>query len=152
MDVAIDYSGPSWPDKVRESTGEIGVDVVLEAASGEVGKESLKLAAPFGRIVIFGAKNIHDTLPPEMIQQLIYRNQTLRGFNLPSLPPEQIAQSVPHLLELIAQNKLRLFANTSFPLGEVRSEFEALEGALDHRQSRLESRRADAGKQPNAVT
>jgi NADPH2:quinone reductase len=127
-DLAIDYTDPSWPDKVREATQGIGVDVVLEAVSGEVGKESLKLAAPFGQIVMFGAKNIHDTLPSEIIKQLIYKNQTLRGFNLPSFPPEQIAESIPHLLELIAHGKLRLFANSAYPLVEARAAFQALEG------------------------
>jgi NADPH2:quinone reductase len=127
-DFAIDYTDPSWPNKVREATQGNGVDVVLEAASGEVGKESLKLAAPFGQIVLFGAKNIHDTLPPETIQQLIYKNQTLRGFNLPSLPVQRIAESIPPLLELIAQRKIRLFANNSYPLLEVRAAFQALEG------------------------
>jgi NADPH:quinone reductase len=127
-DFAIDYTDPSWPSKVREATQGNGVDVVLEAASGEVGKESLKLAAPFGQIVLFGAKNIHDTLPPETIQQLIYKNQTLHGFNLPSLPVQRIAESIPLLLELIAQRKIRLFANNSYPLLEARAAFQALEG------------------------
>jgi len=126
--LAIDYADPSWPYKVREATQGNGVDVVLEAASGEVGRESLKLAAPFGQIVMFGAKNIHDTLPPETIQQLIYNNQTLRGFNLPSVPRQKIAECVPALLELIAQKKIRLFANSSYPLVEARAAFHALEG------------------------
>ena len=75
--------------KVREATQGKGVDVVLEAASGEVGKESLKLAAPFARIVFFGAKNIHDTLSPETIQQLIYKNQTLRGLTYQAFHPKR---------------------------------------------------------------
>jgi NADPH:quinone reductase len=127
-DVAVDYSDPKWPAKVMYATHGRGVDVVLEAASGTVGKESLKLAAPFGQIVMYGAKNVHDTLSHETIQQLIYKNQTLRGFNLPSLPLQQIADSIPHLLELIDQKKIQLFANTSFALSEARAAFRALEG------------------------
>ena len=127
-DMTVDYSDPTWPDQVTEATQGRGVDVVLEAASGAVGEESLKLAAPFGQIVMFGSKNIHDSLPPQTIQQLIYKNQTIRGFNLPSFPPQTIVKSVAHLLELIAQNQLQLFADTSFPLVEVRAAFEALEG------------------------
>ena len=102
--------------------------MVLEAASGEIGKESLKLAAPFRQIVNFGAKNIHDALPSETIQQLIYKNQILRGFNLPSFPRRQIEESIPHLLELIAKKKIRLFANSDHPLVEARTAFQALEG------------------------
>jgi NADPH:quinone reductase len=125
-DVAINYSNRSWPNQVREATRGKGIDVVLEAASGEVGEESFKLIAPFGRMVVFGARNIHDTLPPEKIQQLIYKNQSLIGFNFPSLRPEQIAECVPSLLSLISQRKVKLFANNSFPLAEVKAAFEAI--------------------------
>jgi NADPH2:quinone reductase len=86
----------------------------------------LKLIAPFGRMVVFGARNIHDTFPPEKMQQLIYRNQTVIGFNFPSLRPEQIAASVPDLLKLVSQQKIRLFANNSYPLAEVKAAFRAL--------------------------
>jgi len=125
-DVAINYSHRNWTDRVREVTNGNGVDVVLEAASGEVGEECLKLIAPFGRMVVFGARNIHDTFPPEKMQQLIYRNQTVIGFNFPSLRPEQIAASVPDLLKLVSQRKIRLFANNSYPLAEVKAAFRAL--------------------------
>ena len=125
-DVAINYSDNSWPDQVREATGGKGVDVVLEAASGQVGDESFKLIAPFGRVVFFGAKNIHDTISSEKIQQLIYKNQSLIGFNIPTLRPEQIGECVPELLSLIARGRVKLFANTAFPLAEVKKAFEAL--------------------------
>lgn len=127
-DVAIDYSVPSWPDRVDEATQSNGVDVVLEAASGQLGKESLKLAGAFGRIVMFGSRNVHDTLSPAAIQQLIYKNQTLTGFNIPSFRPQQIAEAVADLLRLISQRKIRLFANHSFPLVEAQSAFQALAG------------------------
>ena len=125
-DIAINYSEPSWTDQVRAATGGRGPDVVLEAASGEVGRESFKLLAPFGRVVFFGARNIHDTLSAENIEQLIRRNQGLIGFNLPTVDSQQIAENVPDLLRLIGQGKLRMFADSAFPLGEVKKAFEAL--------------------------
>ena len=115
-DFAFDYSQPQWAEQVLEATGGSGVDVVLEAASGKVGAESFKLLAPFGRMVLFGAKNTYDTFEPEKIRQLIYKNQSLIGFNFPALRAEQIAACVPNLLELISQNQIKLFANHSFPL------------------------------------
>jgi NADPH:quinone reductase len=124
-DVAIDYSIPGWPGKVLEATGNRGVDIVLESASGEIGKQTLRLGAPFARIVMFGARNVHDTLPPEIVQQLIYKNQTLTGCNLPTLLPQQITECIPHLLELISHKKIQLFARQSFPLTRVRDAFEA---------------------------
>jgi NADPH:quinone reductase len=106
-DTIIDYSEKTWPKQVREATEGRGVDIVLEAASGEVGSESFKLVAPFGRVVFFGAKNIHDTISSEKIQQLIYKNQFLIGFNVPTLRPEQIAECVPELLKLISQGRVK---------------------------------------------
>src|SRR5216683_1717088 len=104
----------------------LGAEVVLEAASDEVGDESFKFLAPFGRIVCFGSRNIHETIPSEKIQQLIYKNQSLIGFNIPTLRPEQIGECVPELLNLIAQGRVKLFANTAFPLSEVKKAYEAV--------------------------
>ncbi len=125
-DVAVDYSQKGWADRVLEVTQGKGVDVVLEAAAGEIGEESFKLAAPFGRVVLFGAKNIHEPFARERIQQLIYKNQSVIGFNLPSMRPEQLAECIPNLLNLIAQRKLKLYANHTFPLEQVRAAFDAL--------------------------
>jgi NADPH2:quinone reductase len=125
-DIAINYARGNWPDQVREATHGAGPDIVLEASSGEIGEECFKLTAPFGRIVIFGAKNVHDALSPEKIQQLIFKNQALIGFNIPSLRQEQIVESVPALLDLISTRKIKLFANTSFPLADVTKAFEAI--------------------------
>jgi NADPH2:quinone reductase len=126
-DVAINYTTKQWTDQVREATEGNGVDVILESASGEVGDQSFKLLAPFGRIVVFGARNIYDTISPEKVQQLIYKNQSVMGFNVPSLKPEQIAECVPPLLSLISERKVKLFATNLFPLTEVKRAFEALE-------------------------
>ena len=103
------------------------MDVVLEAASGKIGEESFKLLAPFGRMVIYGARNIHDTFGPDRLQQLIYKNQSVTGFNIPSLRPEQIAECVPELLQLITAGKVKMFADISFPLAQVRAAYEAIQ-------------------------
>jgi len=126
-DFTFNYSDDrAWADGVRAATRGKGVDVVLEAASGAVGEESFKLIAPFGRMIVFGARNIHDTISPEKVRQLIHENQSLIGFNFPSLQPQQIAECVPDLLKLISDQEVKLFANTSFPLADVRTAFEAL--------------------------
>lgn len=125
-DVAIDYSQKDWAQQVLTATDGVGADVVLEAAAGPVGEASFRLAAPFGRIVLFGARNIHEPFAPERIRQVIYKNQSVTGFNLPSMHPEQLAECVPNLLNLIAQRQLRIFANYTFPLDHVSEAFAAL--------------------------
>lgn len=75
---------------------------------------------------MYGAKNANDSLPNEKLRQLIHKNQSVIGFNLPSLRPEQIKESVPALLELIRNGRVKLFANHAFGLADVRNAFEAL--------------------------
>jgi len=125
-DVVVNYNNGDWAARVREATQGKGVDVVLESASGKIGEESFKLLAPFGRVVLFGAQNAHDVLPNERVRQLIFQNQSITGFNFPSLRPEQIAASVAALLELIGKGKLRLFANHTFPLTDVKKAFQTI--------------------------
>lgn len=127
-DVAIDYSEAGWADRVRAATDGQGVDLVLECVSGTVGEESFRLLAPFGRVVVFGAKNVADTLTPEKMRQLIHRNQTLTGFNIPTLRPEQIGACVPELLRYISSGQVKLFADHVFPLAEVHAAHAALLG------------------------
>lgn len=122
--VAVNYSEKNWPQQVREATGGSGVDLVLEAAAGEVGEESFRLLAPFGRMVVFGARNIHESFSSERIRQLVYNNQSITGFNIPTFRPEQIAECLPGLLTLIASGELKPFADTSFPLTKVEAAFQ----------------------------
>lgn len=92
-DVAVNYSEAGWPDRVLEATGGKGVDIVLEAVSGATGDECFRLTASMGRVIVFGARNIQDVLPMEKIRQLIRQNQSLIGFNLPTLRPEQLTEA-----------------------------------------------------------
>jgi NADPH2:quinone reductase len=111
----------------REATGGRGVDVVLEMASGEVGQECLRLLAPFGRVVVFGARNMYTSISTDEMQRLIHHNQSLIGFNVPTQRPEELRACVPKLLELVASRKLQLFARSAFALDDARLAFAALE-------------------------
>ncbi|RIR16504.1 alcohol dehydrogenase [Mycobacteroides abscessus] len=125
-DVAIDYTQQGWGEKVLEHTDGRGVDVVMEMASGETGKASFSLLAPFGRVVMFGAKNAHDALRPEQVRQLIHNNQTVIGFNFPSLRPNDLRPLVPELLNLISQGRVRIIADRPYPLAEAKEAFHAI--------------------------
>jgi NADPH2:quinone reductase len=125
-DFPINYTEQNWVAQVEQATRGRGVEVVLEANSGEIGDKSFKLMAPFGRAVIYGAKNAHDSFPTEKLRQLILKNQSVTGFNFLSLQPEQIRESVPALLDLINKGQVKLFAKHTFGLADVRGAFEAL--------------------------
>lgn len=126
-------------DYRRVATVGRGVDVVLEAAACEFGKQSFRLLAPFGRMIVFGARNVHDTFGPEQIQQLIYNNQTITAFNIPSYKPERITASIGPLLALIASRKLKLFAASKFTLDKVLGGVRGAGKPQDRRQSGADS-------------
>jgi NADPH:quinone reductase len=126
-DIAINYLLPDWTQKVKEATNGKGVDVVLQMLMDEVGEESFKLLSPEGKIILFGAKNYHDTISVEQVRQLIWQNQTLSGFAYPALPVKKIKESIPELCDLIEKNKLKIFAKNGYQLSEVKNAFLALQ-------------------------
>jgi NADPH2:quinone reductase len=125
-DVTINYMKPDWSDKVKQATDGRGVDAVLQMSSGAIGEESFKLAAPGGRIVMFGAQNYHDAIGTEQVRQLIWQNQTVAGFAYPALAPEQIAESLPEFLDLIEKHSIRILADHTYPLSQAAEAHEML--------------------------
>jgi NADPH2:quinone reductase len=53
-DVAVDYSQPEWPERVREGLGEREPTVVLDGVGGELGRAAMELLGPGGRLLAFG--------------------------------------------------------------------------------------------------
>jgi NADPH:quinone reductase len=51
-EVAVDYSSPDWPERVREAVG--GVDVVFDGVGGDTGRAAFGLLRPGGRFCPFG--------------------------------------------------------------------------------------------------
>ncbi|MFF7982250.1 zinc-binding dehydrogenase [Streptomyces sp. NPDC007901] len=51
-DLALDYTDPGWPDRVREHAGS--VTVVLDGVGGEVAREAVALLGDGGRHLVFG--------------------------------------------------------------------------------------------------
>ena len=50
--LVVDYAEPGWDEKVRAETG--GVTLVYDGVGGEIGRQSLELLRPGGRLVMFG--------------------------------------------------------------------------------------------------
>jgi NADPH2:quinone reductase len=53
-DVAVDYTQPGWPERVREALGEREPTVVLDGVGGELGRAAMELLGPGGRLLLFG--------------------------------------------------------------------------------------------------
>ncbi|MFA6210824.1 MAG: zinc-binding dehydrogenase [Candidatus Obscuribacterales bacterium] len=126
-DFAFNYNDDDWQTKVLAATNEKGVDVVLECVSGAIGDECYKLVAAQGRIIVFGAANLHDSYSPEQITQLIRKNLTITGFNLPTMQSELLASCILALLKIITNEQIELHSQV-FALNNVQSAYAALAG------------------------
>jgi NADPH2:quinone reductase len=54
-EAAVDYTEDGWPERVRETTGGQGVDVVFDGAGGPLGRGALEVTANGGRFFAYGA-------------------------------------------------------------------------------------------------
>ncbi|MEV7071472.1 zinc-binding dehydrogenase [Streptomyces sp. NPDC093990] len=64
-DLAVDYTDPSWPGKVRAFLGGRPATVVFDGVGGEIARESVALLGDSGRHIVFGwsGEGIHDGGP-----------------------------------------------------------------------------------------
>ncbi|MEZ0074129.1 zinc-binding dehydrogenase [Planotetraspora sp. GP83] len=113
-DVAIDYTLPGWEDRVREATGDKGVDVACEAIGGAIGRGSFELVAPGGRFIAFGAGS--GTMTQVAEEEAASRGVTLvpMGAVFPSLAAMH-EMSVQALADGAA-GRLRPAIGQTFPL------------------------------------
>jgi len=131
--VSVNYAQAGWAAAVREVTNGQGPDVVLESVGGTVTPESLSVLAPNGVMVIYGALNIQQFAlgVPELLQ-LIFRNQSVRGFALvPLLTPHILRQDLAELFELTQRGKLVVHVGGRYAMHEVA----AAHGAMQSRQT-----------------
>lgn len=126
-DITVDYTNDSWAEQVRDATQGQGVDVVLEMTGGSIGRESLKLLAPFGRSIVYGVAGkeplILDTgdLPPG--------NHTVAGFFLrPYLGRRELIEGLlQEFGDFVESGKLRIHVGGVFPLQRAHEAHRGLE-------------------------
>ena len=118
-DVTIDVSQNDFLPEVMRVTDNRGVDVVLEMIGGEVYQKSLQALAPAGRLFsIGGAFGAIPESPPSLPEG---RKATRFSItNHLKARPEDFKQ-LDEILKLIAQKKLQVVIDKSFPLAETRA-------------------------------
>jgi len=117
--LGINYTDDSWPRQVREATGGLGADVILEMVGGENIERNLQCLAPFGRMVVFGAASGQpSTMAPT---RLMAKNQTITGYWLTAWMsrPARVAYAIQQLLGYIAQRQLEVIVGETFPLARA---------------------------------
>ncbi len=125
-DHIVDQSQSNWAEEVFNITEGRGVDVVLEMGGRETFLPSLRILAPFGRLVVYGMSS-RDPLyfDDESIMRLFYKpslNQSLHVFNLGiwfGMRPQVAAQAMGDLIGYVATGQVQVQTHHQLPLSQA---------------------------------
>ena len=124
-DHAIDYTGPSWADGVREILPD-GLDAVLQCSGATTMSSALSVLAPFGRMVVYGfASGQPGALTAADQHRLFYEpvlNQTVTGFNIGlwfGMRPDLAVPALAELIGLVASGRVQPQIGTVLPLADA---------------------------------
>lgn len=118
-EVTVDYSEVGWSDRVREETGDVGVDLVFDGAGGELGRQAFETVAKGGRFITYGTSSGEfANIEPQLAQQ---RQVTVRNA-LQDGPPDQatVREQLTQAVELAAQRRIRPAIGATYPLEQAR--------------------------------
>ena len=109
-------------------TAARALNVVLEAAGGDVFDASLEALAPFGRLVVYGISSREQRRVSNA--KLLRTSRGVVGFWLAHCVGREEMMQVP-LIDLFARaarGELRTIVGATYPLSEVRRAHEDLQG------------------------
>jgi NADPH2:quinone reductase len=118
-DELINYTESDWAQKVNDATGGKGVDLILDAAGGEILRSSFNCLAPFGRLISFGNPTGGSTSIEAYT--LVNNNHILQGFGLASYfeKPDLMQEAYQYLFSQAATGKLKVHIGQTFPLKDA---------------------------------
>jgi NADPH:quinone reductase-like Zn-dependent oxidoreductase len=117
-DVAVDHTQPDWAERVAAAAPG-GVDLALEAIGGETLHRTIKLLAPFGRVVVYGAAAGDLTSVPVTS---LFALKTVAGFSLLAWRAADAGQAradITELAGLFQTGRLHATAEARLPLIEA---------------------------------
>jgi NADPH2:quinone reductase len=124
---AVDYRSPGWTDDVLALTAGRGVDLALEMTGPAHLGETMRILAPFGRLVVFGSvagRDGADINGPDL-ERLLYApalGAAISGFNLTAWFEHRIEPTIAALQRLVGWVADGTIAGPSirtFPLHEA---------------------------------
>ena len=104
----VDYQKDNVREKIKALTGGHGADVIYDPVGGELFKESLRVLAPNGRLLIVGFASGHIPQIPANI--MMVKNISCIGFSFNayrSIDPDGVRLAFTNLLTLFANGDLR---------------------------------------------
>ncbi len=115
-EVALD-SGEDWVAAVRELTGGRGADVIVDPVGGEVLRQSVRVLAPEGRLLVIGFAS--GEIPEVAVNRLLLRNVALVGVNwggFLAVEPGYAAAAAGRIAELRAAGAIDPVVGERYPL------------------------------------
>jgi NADPH2:quinone reductase len=133
-DHAIDYQRRDWVQTVRSLAGGAGVDAALEMSGGDRLAQTLRVLAPFGRLVVFGSvSGKPGRLDEAAVLPWLYDpapNQSVLGFNLgpwfEQRPPTAVG-ALQRLVGWVASGQIRVPVSRALPLADAAQAHRLLE-------------------------
>jgi NADPH2:quinone reductase len=124
-DAVVDYSEPSWPERVREATGGTGPGVVFDGAGGQIGRAAFEVTARGGRFSAHGAPSGgFAVIDPQEAER---RGVTVRGIEHVQLAPADAKRLAERALSEAAAGRIRPVIGQTFPLERAADAHVAIE-------------------------
>lgn len=131
-DVTVDSRADDLGAAIVEANGGEQVDAVLEMSGGQAFEQTLRILAPFGRMVTFGnasrGRNEIDT------GHLMRHSRAVIGFWLMHLVPKRdlVASMISDLLQAVEAGELEVVVGGVYPMSDVRQAHEDLAARRTH--------------------
>jgi NADPH:quinone reductase len=122
-DAVVDAEAGDLAGALRAANDGARVDIVLEMVGGPTTDASLKVLAPFGRLVVYGMAS-RTTATPVAPTSLMTGSLSVVGFWLIDCmrvdPIGMVAQPLRDLVRLVESGQLRPLPGTAYPLTDAR--------------------------------
>jgi NADPH2:quinone reductase len=118
LDHGINYSDPGWVANVREITGGLGVNLVVDSVGGKILQGSVACLMYRGRAVTVGSAG----RDPQMfdVSVLGQSNQSLTGVFLGAeITTERAQQMIAGLVDDVGSGRLEVLVDRTFPLADA---------------------------------
>ena len=118
LDHGINYSDPDWVANVREITGGLGVNLVVDSVGGKVLQGSVACLMYRGRAITVGSAG-RDPQPFD-VSVLGMSNQSLTGVFLGAeITTERAQQMIAGLVDDVGSGRLEVIVDRTFPLTDA---------------------------------
>jgi NADPH:quinone reductase len=111
----FDHRKPGYQEEILQTTGNRGVDIILEMLANVNLSHDTKLLSNNGRIIVIGSRG-EVTINP---RELMGRRASIRAFTLWGITPEEEADIHAGLFAGLENGALRPIVGEELPLAEV---------------------------------